>query len=265
MLFRRKLFLRVLLLFLTNQLASHSYWGDLFLPIKSKDYESLRTFSEQLRLHQYAPIKAALQTWIQELKAIPTRINFIEDTSTINALIYNANYELSQYDLQDSVWFYNINKLSIRLEKLLKKKKFNEEEATYLLWCKASHLNVLYKEQWFLFPLCGISDGCIEQLIPAVYDDYSIYLDSINFAPLGSKYRNDTLLVESMYKVWHLNFISLRNFWDATFLKEKKHFFDFHAPVKKENLIEAETFKDLFYKAESGEYILIYIHHNRGT
>ena len=68
MLFRRKLFLSVLLLFLTNQLAAHSYWGDLFLPIKSKDYESLRTFSEHIRLHQNAPIKAEIQSWIQELK-----------------------------------------------------------------------------------------------------------------------------------------------------------------------------------------------------
>ena len=101
--------------------------------------------------------------------------------------------------------------------------------------------------------------------IDSTYVWCAIYLDSINFVPLGSKYRNDTSLAESMYKVWHLNFISLRNFWDATFIKEKKHFFDFNAPIKKEHLLEAETFKDLFYKTESGEYILIYIHHSRGT
>ena len=262
---RIAIFFSIIFLFFTNTLKSQSYRGDLFLPIKSKDYESLRNFSEQLRLRQYAPVKKEIQSWIQELKVIPARHKVIEDTSTIASLIYDANYELYQYDLKDSVWFYNTNKLLVRLEKLFKKNKLNDEEKTYLLWCKASHLNVLYNEQWYLFPLCGISSDCIKQLIKPMYDDYAIYLDSINFAPLGSKYRNDTSLVESMYKVWHLKFISLRNFWDSTFIKEKQHFFDFDAPIKKEHLLEAETFKDLFYKAESGECILIYIHHSRGT
>ena len=235
------------------------------MPIKSKDYDSLRNFSEHLRLHQYAPIKVEIQSWIQELKVIPARLKIIEDTSTIASLLYDVNYELYQYDLKDSVWIYNTNKLLSRLEKLLRKKKLNEEENTYLLWCKASHLNVLYKEQWYLFPLCGISNDCIESLISKNYSEFSIQYDSLRWAPLGLKFSNDTLLVQSMYKVWHLNFLTVCNFWDTSFIKEKQHFFDFNMPIEKEHFIESETFKDLFYKAKSGEYILIYIHHGRGT
>ncbi len=253
----------IILLLFPQRTQAIGYYGVLFLPIEAKTYPELLRFSEAVRLQKTDLIRPEICIWLEELKQAGSRIVLPEDSNSVQGLLFETNFELQQYDTN---WHSNPGKLAERLRKICTRKKYSESEISTLLWCKISHLNILYKHIWFVYPLCGFEDEFFNKVFPTNDTNRSIFLDSVHYCPVDAKYANDSFLFQHLNSYYSLNFITFLNLWDSTFINQKKHYFDFEQDFPEAiNAVRLKTIKELFRKTETGEYLLFYIQYSRGS